>query len=304
MTRQGFARTCAALILCVGAGAGAELPRRAPIPAEAGSGQVLPMRYDGTRPAVEVRVNGRGPFLFLIDTGAGGPPARADAELVRRLGLRQAGQADSADAGGAAARIDRVVLDRVELGSLAADHVEALARDYNGSTYLPHIDGILGLNFFSDVLLTLDFAHGQIRLARGALPPADGRTILDYVLVDGNPAITVRIGARPVQVLLDTGDIRALDLPSEWLRSMPLASFPRLAGTSGSISGTVGLREVALAEPLTIGRYRFDRPLVTFADEYREANLGSAFLRAFTVTIDQRNRRVRLVAIPGRSPFR
>jgi hypothetical protein len=261
------------------------------------------MRFDGTRPAVEVRVNGSGPFLFLIDTGAAGPPARADSELVRRLGVRPAGQAESADAGGAAAHIERVVLDRVELGSLAADHVEALARDYNGSTYLPHIDGILGLNFFSDVLLTLDFAHSQVRIARGALPPADGRTILDYVLVEGNPAITIRIGNRRVPVLLDTGDIRALDLPSEWLRAMPLASFPRLAGNSGSISGTVGLREVALAEPLTIGQYRFERPVVTFADEFREANLGAAVLRAFTVTIDQRTRRVRLVAVPGRNPF-
>src|SRR5437868_72895 len=113
----------------------------------------------------------------------------------------------------------------------------------------------------------------------------------------------VHIGARPLRVLLDTGDIRALDLPSEWLRSMPLASFPRLAGTSASVSGNVGLREVALAEPLTIGQYRFARPLVTFADEYREANLGSAILRAFTVTVDQRNRRVRLIAVPGRNPF-
>jgi hypothetical protein len=301
MTRQGLAGFCAAFILS--ASAAAAPPSRAPLAAVTSRGQVLPMRYDGTRPAVEVRVNGRGPFLFLIDTGAAGPPARADAELVRRLGLPPAGRAESADAGGAGAGIDRVVLARVELGTLAAGNVEALARDYNGTTYLPRIDGILGLNFFRDVLLTLDFPHSQVRLDSGALPPADGRTIFDYVLIEGNPAITIRIGARPFQVLLDTGNIRALDLPSEWLRSMPLASFPRLAGSSASISGTVGLREVALAEPLTIGQYRFERPMVTFADEYREANLGSAMLRAFIVTIDQRNRRVRLVAAPGRNPF-
>src|SRR4051812_40179255 len=143
--------------------------------------QLLPMLYYGTRPAVEVRVDGQGPFLFLIDTGAGGAPARADAGLVRplrlrpsraaetshsggggaparadaglvrRLGLRPSGATETSDAGGAAASIDRVTLDRVELGTFRADRVEAYARDYNGSNYLPRIDGILGFAFFANL---------------------------------------------------------------------------------------------------------------------------------------------------------
>ena len=263
----------------------------------------LPMNYYGTRPAVEVRVNGRGPFLFLIDTGAAGAPARADASLVRQLGLAQNGRTSVSDAGGAAAPIDRVMLDRIELGGLAATGVEAYARDYNGSDYLVRIDGILGLNFFRDVLLTLDYGRSQVRLARGALPPADGRTILDYALVDGNPAITIHIGARAIQVLLDSGNIRGLDMPAEWLRTIPLASYPRLAGTSTSVSGATSLREVVLAEPLRIGRYVLPNPRITFSGDFHEANLGSSILRAFSVTIDQRNRRVRLVPVPGRTPF-
>ena len=263
----------------------------------------LPMHYYGTRPAVEVRVNGRGPFLFLIDTGAAGAPARADAALVRQLGLAQSGRTSVSDAGGAAASIDRVMLERIELGGLSASGVEAYARDYNGSDYLVRIDGILGLNFFRDVLLTLDYGRSQVRLARGALPPADGRTILDYALVDGNPAITIHIGARPLQVLLDSGNIRGLDMPAEWLRTIPLASYPRVAGTSTSVSGSTGLREVVLAEPLRIGRYLFPNPRITFSGDFHEANLGSSILRAFSVTIDQANRRVRLVPVPGRNPF-
>lgn len=267
------------------------------------AGEILPMLYYGTRPAVEVRVDGQGPFLFLIDTGAAGAPARADASLVRRLGLRPSGTEQASDAGGAAVSIDRITLDSVEMGAIHARQVEAYTRDYNSASYLPRIDGILGLAFFRDVLLTLDYPRSQVRIGRGALPPADGLTVLDYELVEGNPAIMIRIGARPFRVLLDSGNIRALDMPSEWLRSLPLAGFPRLAGSSSSVSGTIGLREVALAEPLIIGRYRFANPRVTFADEYQEGNLGSTVLRAFTVTIDQRNRRVRLIAAPGRNPF-
>jgi hypothetical protein len=265
---------------------------------------ILPMRYYGNRPAVEVRVNGRGPFLFLIDTGAAGPPARADIALVRQLGLRLQGRAATSDAGGAVVPIDRVVLDRIDIGPLSAIGVEAYSRDYNTADYLVRIDGILGLNLFRDVLLTLDYGRSEVRLERGELPQADGRTILNYELVEGNPAITVRIGSRSFPVLLDSGNIRALDLPADWLRTMNLASFPRIAGSSTSVSGTVGLREVVLAEPLVIGHYRFDNPRVTFAAEFQEANLGSTILRAFSVTIDQKNRRVRLLPVQGRNPFR
>lgn len=296
MSKQFLAVFCTALLLCGAAGQLGAAPARHSL---AGRMQILPMRFYGTRPAVEVRVNGQGPFLFLIDTGAAGA-ARADTSLVRRLGLAAAGGALASDAGGPAAAIDRVMLQRIELGSMAFNNIEAYARDYNGSTFLPRIDGILGFDFFRDDLLTLDFAHRQVRIGAGSLPPADGQTILDYTLVEGNPAITIRIGERPYQVLLDTGNIRALDLPSEWLRSMPLASFARAVGTGASVSGTTGLREVRLAEALSIGRYRFAQPLVTFADENPAGNLGSSLLRNFTITIDQRHRRVRLIAHPGR----
>jgi hypothetical protein len=33
----------------------------------------VPMTLVGPNPAIEVHVNGKGPFLFLIDTGASGP---------------------------------------------------------------------------------------------------------------------------------------------------------------------------------------------------------------------------------------
>ena len=101
---------------------------------------VLPMLFYGTQPAVEVRVNGEGPFLFLIDTGGGGM-ARADASLVKRLGLPRVGQETSADASAKTqATLDEVRLDRLSIGGLEFRDVKAFSRDYNTSTYLPHID--------------------------------------------------------------------------------------------------------------------------------------------------------------------
>jgi hypothetical protein len=253
------------------------------------------MHFYGNRPAVEVQVNGQGPFLFLIDTGAAGPPARADASLVKRLAIAKTGSTEASDAGGASVAIDQVTLGSVALGSLVAKAVPALSRDYGGSSYLPRIDGILGISFFKDKLLTLDFAHDRVTVADGALPKADSETVLDYELVEGNICIEVELGGRRMKAILDTGNLRAIDLPSSWLKTMRLASYPRIAGTSTSVSGSVGIREVELAKPLKIGRYTLAHPRVTFADDFADANIGSTVWQHFIVTIDQKNRRVRLV---------
>lgn len=258
--------------------------------------QDVPMTFSGTRPTVEVTVNGQGPFVFLIDTGAAGPPARADSSLMKRLGIPLEGRTEASDSGLAAKPIDQATLASVTLGGWTQRNLAALTRDYNGAAgYLPHIDGILGINFFKDALLTLDFPGARVRIAQGSLPAADGGTILDYELIEGNPYIPVTVGGRRMKAELDTGNIRLLDLPAAWLKPMRLASFPRRAGNSSSVSGTVELREVALAAPIVIGRYRIERPEVTFADDFAEANIGSTLWQDFVVTIDQKNRRVRLI---------
>lgn len=258
--------------------------------------QDVPMTFWGTRPTVEVMVNGKGPFVFLVDTGGAGPPVRADASLVKKLGIPLDGRTESSDSGSNAKPIDRAMIASITLGGWTQRGLAALSRDYNSSTaYLPHIDGILGINFFKDVLLTLDFPGARVRVSWGALPPADGKTILDYELIEGNLYIPVTIDGRVMKAELDTGNIRSVDLPAAWLKTMRMASFPRRAGNSSSVSGSNELREVELAAPIVIGQYRIARPAVTFADDFEEANIGSSLWRDFVITIDQKNRRVRIV---------
>src|SRR2546423_1718785 len=87
----------------------------------------LPMLFRGTSPAVNVMVNGTGPYLFLIDTGGQGK-ARADVSLVRRLGLAAVGRDLSGDGSGRNDRqLDRVTFDRLAVGGVELRHVPALS---------------------------------------------------------------------------------------------------------------------------------------------------------------------------------
>lgn len=252
----------------------------------------VPMLFSGTRPVVEVRVNGQGPFRFLLDTGAAGV-ARIDTSLAERLRLRPEGQQDASDAGAAGhATLRQFHLASLSLGDYELRDVTAYSRNYNTVSYVPHIDGILGFAFFADVLLTLDYPARRVRVAAGHLSPSD--TALE--IRDGNPYAAARLGNLRTMVLIDSGNIRAIDMPSATAATLRQTSYTRLIGKGKSVSGEFEIREVPVAETLAIGRSATPVAAVTFADEFTEINVGSAFLRAFVVTFDQSHQRIRLSA--------
>jgi Aspartyl protease len=255
----------------------------------------VPMSFYGNRPAIEIMVNGKGPFLFLIDTGAQGM-ARADTSLVQRLELRTVGQTTSSDASAKTqATLNEVRLETVSIGNLQFRDVTAYSRNYNTASYLAHIDGILGFDLFSDYLLTLDYPNKRVRIERGELSKPDGVQILNLETIDGNQYVEIGIGALKTKAMIDSGNIRAVDFPASFVKKLPLASYPKLIGKGGSVSGEFELKEVRLQDTLSIGRYLFPEPTITFTDVQEEINIGSAMLREFAITFDQKNHRVRFI---------
>jgi len=256
----------------------------------------VPMSFYGNRPAIEVMVNGKGPFLFLVDTGAQGM-ARADASLVKELGLSIRGQTTTTDSSAKTqASINEVRFESLSIGSLKVQDVPALSRSYNTASYLAHMDGILGLELFANYLLTLDYPNKRVRITQGELPKANGTQVLDFDLIEGNLYTQIAIGKLKVKAEIDTGNIRVIDLPSSLLQKIPLASYPKLVGKGSGASGDFELKEVRLQDALRIGAYSFHDPVVTFTDFFEEVNVGSGLLREFAVTLDQKNHRIRLIA--------
>ncbi len=255
----------------------------------------VPMLFYGTRPAVEVTVNGQGRFLFLIDTGAQGM-ARADVSLVQRLGLPSVGQSAASDISGKnLVTLNEVKFDTLSIGSITFRRIAALSRNYNTVSYLPTIDGILGFELFKDYLLTLDYPNKRVRIERGELPKPDGAQTLIFESQDGVPFIEIRVGSLKAKALIDTGNIRGIEFPSSLVKKLPLASYRRVIGKGGSISNEFEINEVRLQDTIAVGRHLFPKPTITFTDVYNDVNIGSTALSEFAVTFDQKNRRVRFV---------
>lgn len=254
----------------------------------------VPMKPYGTQPALQVLVNGKGPFLFLLDTGANGK-VRIDQSVVDQLSLPKFGGETAKTQEKGDITVERVAVETLEIGDQQFHNISGISRSYNDpGEYLPDIGGILAFELFSSQLLTIDFVQKRIRLHPGELPPADGQTVLDYEERSGTPYISVEIGGTKISALIDTGSDRSFDLPTSILRKLPLATYPHPVG-KGLVRGReVGIGEVELDVPVRIGRHTIRRPLVTFSESFDTPIIGAVFLHGYVLTFDQKNHRVQI----------
>lgn len=264
--------------------------------AQAQASVEVPMLFHGPRPAVNVYVNGKGPFLFLLDTGSQGK-ARADVSLVRQLGLASVGTTVAGDGSGRNDRtLDEVVLDRLSVDGLEFRNIQAPSRDYNRSAKLPPIAGILGFNLFENHLLTFDFPGKKVRIEEGALPPPDGKTILAYDAPYDTPIIDITMGAFRLLANIDSGDNNAITFPETLARLLPHIGDEKIVGTGRTISNEFQVSEVKLRGVLRIGEHEISDPTIRFNPIFDNINLGAGFLNNYVVTFDQKNHRVRMIS--------
>jgi predicted aspartyl protease len=133
-------------------------PLRSAVPFE-----VTPKRHVIT---VKMDVNGKGPFIFVVDTGATG--TLISTEAAERAGVTS-GDANTAPKAinGAAVHATRGSSSTLTLGGMAHGAVSPVIVDY-----LPNIsavagapiDGILGADILSRGSLTIDFPHSLLWL--------------------------------------------------------------------------------------------------------------------------------------------
>jgi hypothetical protein len=244
-------------------------------------------------PILEVRVNGKGPYRFMLDTGGQGH-ARADAALVASLSLPVVGQARGGDGGGNTVSMDVVRFETLEIGGAVFRNIEAASRDYNRMGGAARIDGVLGLQLFANHLLTIDYPGRRVHIRSGALPEADGGRILEFDGARGTVSLPVQVGPERIRADIDTGSMGAIMLPSAMAKTLPLAAPPAVSGQARTVTNTVTVSSAPLSGDATIGSWRIQTPVLEFSDLFNaHANIGSQVLREFAITIDQTNHRVR-----------
>lgn len=156
---------------------------------------------------VAVRVNGRGPFRFMLDTGANRTALAGS--LLPLLEL-QADQAVPVLVSGinGSMQVSTVRVRTLDAGAL---HLHDIQIPVLSGPVLADIDGILGLDALNHRTLTADFLHDHVAIAGSFATVPVGEAIIPARIVSEHLLeIDARIGGVPVQAILDTGGAHTL----------------------------------------------------------------------------------------------
>jgi hypothetical protein len=248
-------------------------------------GSVTLLVPDRRLPMVEVYVGEAGPFHFVVEWAGN---VFAVSERVRE-------EAQLETIARSPMGTDVVAVPYLGLGDTLFEDLVAEVPPFFTRT---NHDGALGLNVFRDLVGTLDFPRGELRLSETALPdPEDDPEVIAYSPgPGGSPRVPIQLAGHSFLAVLDTAAERALILDDSFLETLTMAGELRagpMIMTPGM--GRLQTREGRIAGELAIGSIRSSNPLALI-HRMREPEilLGGGFLRDYAITLDQANLRLRL----------
>jgi hypothetical protein len=123
--------------------------------------------------AVQVKVNGKGPYRLIFDTGA--PITLLNTKIGKEAGLIKKGQKQPLF--NLFNMAGPTKIDRLEVGDLTAEKVGAIVMDHPTvsaiSKALGPIDGIVGLPFWGRYKMTLDYQKKEMTFTPNGHEPPD-----------------------------------------------------------------------------------------------------------------------------------
>ena len=269
-------------------------PARISVPAD---GLTVPMQDMGGRPVVELKINGKGPFRFILDTGATTTVIADDLSRELSLAPPQGLHVASPD-GGTPPAIVRV--DDLRIGDAALEGMIAAVMPLGGMLSGENAPrGVLSASSFPGYLLIYDYPGRRISIRKGSLDSADFKTSFQYTDDQVLPTVPIRIAGHETQVHLDTGSGFGLTLPTKFLKELPLASQPKEAGKARTHAGEFPISVARVDGAIELGKFKLDLDEVRFSDVRpgpgpAVGNIGYDVLRHFVVTLDSKNRRLRI----------
>lgn len=141
-------------------------PARVEMPADSSAGEIS-FEWAGPSEAailVPVHINGRGPYSFVLDTGA--TLTCVDQALATELSLpEERGQIGFGAGIGGAGRMRLVRTDSLRVGAARAEDLPVCALDLSSARQAGiEFDGLLGLNFLRPFRMGLDFERAVLSL--------------------------------------------------------------------------------------------------------------------------------------------
>lgn len=212
-----------------------------------------------------VYINGQGPFLFMLDTGAN--RTVLSGETVQRLGLPVEDGAIAVQGVNGRGLVPTVTIGRLDAGATRFDNVELPVL---AGSVLDRIDGILGMDGFVNKKVTADFVRDRITIVESSGQRAPlNRVVLRGKLISGQLMIIEgRVGRVPVKAVIDTGGLHTLGNAALQRAVAARRTRADIALATTVIDATDRLRygEVSVSPAITLGNATIRNTVITYGD--------------------------------------
>jgi len=256
---------------------------------------IIPFRPANDHLFVSATVNGKGPFDFLLDSGAG--MSVLSSRLADSLRIAVKGNIPTRGVGGYGS-IGFATIDSLALGDLTLQFSRVTILDFSSlDTNLGWpLGGILGYDFFARFKTTVDFDGRRLVLSRsdGKPCPIEAQSAPFDVFAQV-PVMEVYVNGRPTRVMLDLGAQTGLVLRghARALAGIEISRGEESRIRISGVGGTRAMRQVTI-DSLRIGNVTLREPTALVAEdfasmpfpEYIEGLLGVTILKRFNLVID------------------
>lgn len=249
-----------------------------------------PFETSSGRPMVQLTVNGKGPYPFVLDTGA--PSLIVRPALVEELGLEVTGKTEvNSPMGGTPVEVREVQVASIDLGGATVTGLEAIELSHLGKAGLGM--GIVGPAVFRDSgPMVLDFKANTVTIGEDAkpgpvetwIPFGESAPLLD---------IPVQIGELLIDGHIDTGSPGVLAIPSGFEDKLPLSGPVRVLGMGRTVDAEFEIRSAPIEATVRVADAQIPVREVSFAP-LPVANLGTGGLRGLNLYIDWEHERFAL----------
>jgi aspartyl protease family protein len=242
---------------------------------------------------VEARIHGAGPFLFLVDTGAGMLLVNSHVATAAGLETDVPVQLTSSEGHATGARTK---IRQLDCGGLTLRGLHAVVMPQGALDHFDHelgckLDGVMGFPNFADVVLEMDFFKHQITVVRPHAAHLPDECAIPFT--GTRPVVSLEIAGSPVDCLIDTGAAFPFGLPSTLHPAdLTCAADPSDNIITTDVSGKKLSRERSqLAGEIRHGRIVWRNPPVFTSSTGAQPILGVAAMASWCVAFDQRHQR-------------
>jgi Aspartyl protease/PDZ domain len=245
---------------------------------------------------VDAKLNGKGPYRLLCDTGGANVVTPA---VARQLGLRSEGALEGKGAGEQSEDVGLVKIERVAIGDAVIERQLFAVFDLEKlepaeGAAMP---GLVGYEVFKRFVVRIDYGRGLLTLTLPSAFHADSRaTALPFRFNGHTPEVDGEIDGTTGAFDLDTGSRASLDLTGPFVEKNGLVAKygAKLTAVTGWGVGGPTRSLVTRTKVLKLGPLEV-RDVVTglslqkkgaLTDVYVAGNVGAGVLRRFTVTFD------------------